>query len=712
MKRRMSNSTAEVDQETPRRRRQPQTSCNFCRSKKLKCDRAQPCFNCTSRGIPCQGQSLPPRSADVGTSASSPDVLERLSRLEEAIFGLTSGAAGENDVLDQRLNSRSEETPVPQSNRMQRERSAELDYTGGTETPVRDWETFTFRVAGSGEYLYPRQASVRCIDFPSQEDTLALLEDFLGHTRSYIVHTLHIPTVHTMVHDLYVQLRKGQEVDLGAAALVFSFSAAAAFFWDKDFPSAFNFLIADNAAAQSRAWQGVAFDLLDKCQRPALYSLDAIQAMLVLADLIYNMEGLSSRFRYLHSGARAAAYELRLHLIDFPGHESSDSEFLREMKRRIWWYLAATDWVMSVSGGPVDRVYTVNPKHMFVNRPTYIPGSDQLIPSYGEWSEMVMLHINMRIDLGEACRETTDALPLGSGGIETLPYSKAVALDRLYERILDNTPPMVSNDEFNSADEIARRIFLQRSLGKLSLHARRARMLRPLLKANHLPQQFDVLRKKCLDSTEVVMDIAYTVLSEAIDMTGTTRSHISTSARGNPYRGGLVIHHLFMACAVLAADPALRGDGAEDNPTLDAGTERRRAALANACRLLEKLGEKNTMAASMVQRLVSILRRHHVHGVETGIQGSLVSGISSGSDQESAQNPGLQVPREPQLMMTDPSAFVASQQQADLPNWNYGIVDPDEQGGIWNDFLGTNPTDDGWQQLFADLDSLSGGGMY
>lgn len=153
MKRRTSPSAADADRDNPRRRRQPQTSCNFCRSKKLKCDRGQPCANCTTRGISCEGQSsLPPRTFDLGwvifyfrftylrvflicspirTTAAGPDaVLERLHRLEEAVFGTTSTAASAPDVAasTQPSRSRSAETPVTHSNRAQREHSAELDY--------------------------------------------------------------------------------------------------------------------------------------------------------------------------------------------------------------------------------------------------------------------------------------------------------------------------------------------------------------------------------------------------------------------------------------------------------------------------------------------------------------------------------------------------------------------------------------------------------
>lgn len=207
-----------------------------------------------------------------------------------------------------------------------------------------DCDTIIFRATRSGEISNTGRLSVRCIDLPSQDDALALFEDFLVYTRSYNVNNVHGPTVYTMINDLYTQLAQGQTIDFDSAALILSFCAASAFFWDKNCSSAFNFLTEENATAQSHVWRGAAFDLLDQSQRTTLVSLNAIHARLILADLIYNLEGTSSRFRYVHSGARAAAYELGLHVVDLPGNEPGDDEFLREIKRRIWWYLATTDW--------------------------------------------------------------------------------------------------------------------------------------------------------------------------------------------------------------------------------------------------------------------------------------------------------------------------------------------------------------------------------
>ncbi|KAF3766690.1 hypothetical protein M406DRAFT_53242, partial [Cryphonectria parasitica EP155] len=201
-----------------------------------------------------------------------------------------------------------------------------------------------FRVTNSGENTSRRHTSVRSIDLPSKEDALALFRDYLENSDFHVANILHPPTVQAMVVDVYTQLRRGQKVDLGAAAFVLSFCAASAYFWDLDFPAQFNFSSEDSAAAQSHAWKSAAWDLLDQAQRSASNTLHLIQARMILGDLFYNIEGVTSRFRYLHSCARAAAHEMRLHLVDFPGSGPGDSPLLREMKRRVWWYLAATDW--------------------------------------------------------------------------------------------------------------------------------------------------------------------------------------------------------------------------------------------------------------------------------------------------------------------------------------------------------------------------------
>jgi len=63
------------------RPRQRPVSCQFCRTRKLRCSRVAPCTNCVSRGIKCELE-IPSRNSPVAPSASDAELLERIRKLE------------------------------------------------------------------------------------------------------------------------------------------------------------------------------------------------------------------------------------------------------------------------------------------------------------------------------------------------------------------------------------------------------------------------------------------------------------------------------------------------------------------------------------------------------------------------------------------------------------------------------------------------------
>jgi len=60
-------------------------SCRFCRSRKLRCSREAPCSNCVSRGIRCELEHPAARSSSGVLSASEPELLARIRKLEELV---------------------------------------------------------------------------------------------------------------------------------------------------------------------------------------------------------------------------------------------------------------------------------------------------------------------------------------------------------------------------------------------------------------------------------------------------------------------------------------------------------------------------------------------------------------------------------------------------------------------------------------------------
>lgn len=171
-----------------------------------------------------------------------------------------------------------------------------------------------------------------------------------------------------------------------------------------------------------------------------------------------------------------------------------------------------------------------------------------------------------------------------------------------------------------------------------------------------------------------------------------------------------------MACAVLATDPSLRGGSDGTTPRLDAETEQKRTQLANTCRLLEKAGERSPVALGMVRRLVGVLRKHRIHGVAEDervpavtqrITRAVIPATSLGTE---ASTPNVQENPHQRNVASDPLGhhLAHAQLQLDNQDWTYAPLESNALTGIWNDFLGTDPTNNGWGQLFAELDYLSG----
>lgn len=161
-----------------------------------------------------------------------------------------------------------------------------------------------------------------------------------------------------------------------------------------------------------------------------------------------------------------------------------------------------------------------------------------------------------------------------------------------------------------------------------------------------------------------------------------------------------------MACVVVATDPSLRG--VSNGPT-DPGIEQRRSQLAIACRLLEKAGQKSPMAFQMVKRLVHVLRKHRVHGVEDAMHAAEADNDEPVTSNTLVERQGEQMATAEACRQNIPAGHLDPSAGHQPAGWSYdpAVVELNKLNGIWDDFLGTAPTNDAWDQLFADLDYMS-----
>lgn len=179
------------------------------------------------------------------------------------------------------------------------------------------------------------------------DEAHALLRDFVGNL-FHILPIIHVPATRALVDDFYISLAKNSAMpDPAYAALILAIGATSAFFYAEGSEAHSIFTSADDATQTAMSWFRSALAALEPSQPSAASSggrLAEVQARAILAYLMYNFEGCSARFRFLHSCSLSAAKEISLHLIDSPTSEKDDGVPTREIKRRVWWHIVATDW--------------------------------------------------------------------------------------------------------------------------------------------------------------------------------------------------------------------------------------------------------------------------------------------------------------------------------------------------------------------------------
>ena len=97
-------------------------------------------------------------------------------------------------------------------------------------------------------------------------------------------------------------------------------------------------------------------DCLEQHRRRMNHTLENVQAMLILQFLINHIESFSPRYRALLSESIVVSHSIGLHLIDSKVAKRNMSQnetdpITQEMKRRVWWYLTAMDWMVSMAQG-------------------------------------------------------------------------------------------------------------------------------------------------------------------------------------------------------------------------------------------------------------------------------------------------------------------------------------------------------------------------
>lgn len=148
----------------------------------------------------------------------------------------------------------------------------------------------------------------------------------------------------------YLRINQSQSVLPGQAALLLSIFAIATYFYQPFESSEIATSKRDSINLYKILSQG-ALDVLEYSYRNSPGTLEDVQAYILTSFVAYHLDSLSTKGRLLLATAASIARELRLHRLDAGGelavaeNEASVRILIdREVRRRVFWHIASTDW--------------------------------------------------------------------------------------------------------------------------------------------------------------------------------------------------------------------------------------------------------------------------------------------------------------------------------------------------------------------------------
>ncbi|KAJ9631306.1 hypothetical protein H2204_008248 [Knufia peltigerae] len=528
------------------------------------------------------------------------------------------------------------------------------------------------------------QTPLKSVMLPPKDEASMLLDYYVKHVDE-LQHVLFVPHLRTVMEKLYANLHQRLSIAYGQLALLLTvFASSAAMFshfsCDRiaQFPPS-------SAAHASLVWANSALEVMEFSRRTAAGGLEEIQAAILMAFLLYHVEGFSARSRRLFAGAISTARDMGLHKLDATPSQSSNSPKAAdpvdiEIQRRVWWHVVATDWLLGLSGGPQEGTYFIQPRHFRVNMPLNINDSDLMyrrpLVERPSSEPTTMSYYIQRIKLADICRCVVDVMPMFNVSLTSLDYQQIIELDGKFEAFLDDLPIFFKIDDKSrrETEGIMRdnpNINIQRYALGMIARTRRCKLHQPFLIRRSVESHYTYSREISLSSARCVIHLKRlvekefdSVLLANVKMTG-------------------VVYHVFMATIVLVMDLCFNKNEGDD--------DKRKAEVREACAILEEAAGQSSLAREFLNSLMDILRKHKVHLHHLPPEAASKTEIK----QPDAQNaPGLAAPDVELLQNFFPAQDTGRNYLSDFD-------------AIWTDYVELGPNMDmpEWDNLFADLDS-------
>ncbi|KAH8712721.1 putative transcription factor lepB [Beauveria bassiana] len=319
------------------------------------------------------------------------------------------------------------------------------------------------------------------IQLPTRDEAMNLSQYFLDNVQ-YLHPVFQPHSLQRVIDAVYMHPDTPIQSNVADLALLLSITASASHLWRPQRSKCLIFLSAKEAAAMSLNWTNAALDILEYLKRTTAASVKVLQATIVISYVIYNSQGFSPMFRSLHSNIIMIARDLSLHRTDSARRsgqtDQPPNQDESEVKRRLWWHIAATDWLLAFTPGPQEGTYSIQLSKMHVNQPNYLESCDD---DAGNLSPSTSYFIQ-RVRLAEICRAVVDSLfPLEM--IENANYEQVVFLDGKFEDLITSLPAFFRLDQGSELLYTAPQLTLQCFLIHLGIHTRRSRLHQPFMVA-------------------------------------------------------------------------------------------------------------------------------------------------------------------------------------------------------------------------------------
>ncbi|KAH7217716.1 hypothetical protein DER44DRAFT_754779 [Fusarium oxysporum] len=599
-------------------------ACLSCRQRKLKCDRQQPCANCIARSVECTEQALPhpgravkrALSQEADSSALS-GILSRLDQIETYLSPnkRTKHVSIPTPISNQLNAIRFNVPTVPQTQERASNNVAESmppeDQMQATKYSVNDSFlhralTHKLSISISADYKSQKTIEPRHIQLPPKWETMRLFQvyfQYLGHVQNIIYE----PHARILINEAYDQI-----VNISATtapqglALILSVIALATILEPVDGNLTSGIPILKQRLVLFAAYIRMAMDCLEQHRRRADHTLENVQALILLSFGIHHTETFSPRYRVLLAEAIAVSHSLGLHVVDrVPvrrGHSKVDGDpVTQEIKRRVWWYLAATDWASSKAEGTSGATYLIQPNLISTNLPKHINDTDVNNPEYKEWplSEPTTMSYNIqRIKVAEIVRCISDLMPHDPGEASC---ELILTLDAKLESLLCELPnffkaELAESEETKQIDQSYPHIPMQRLLINLLINIFRCGLHFPYLPGRVNKTLHAFSRQASLRAGRVV-------LSSQRGMSMTDMSH---SADFMKIQG--TIFHMFIGALVLTTDICCNQDG-----------QTQLSELMEVLKKLDNVKDHSKMAAKLLDVLTQLLVTYGIWSPSTTV---------------------------------------------------------------------------------------------